>query len=724
MQSEFGNSNSVFFIFIVYLLFSISQDIIRMIQQGPLEQMKQSLEKRIILFSFVILSMTTLANTGLDIAVFRRDYIQEMELRSQGLAAAFKANIEKVLALGIKIRDVAGLADKCREIVQSDPEMAYCAIKGKDGSVLFVSDSSFTRLDFAHSASGDRDKGVRNSDVIEGPKGSYYDTQTPVRAPDGEIEAFIHIGFPQRVIDQKVHAIVVRSIVVFMVFFIASFALVVYFIKRSIIEPISSLLDGVTRISHGDFSSPMQELPVYELNELSVKINAMATALAARDTALRDNYKELSATHSQLHDSYQQLEKLSLELEKSEELYKKLLEEAGDAIIILDQNETIIIANKMAEEFLGYPAADFVGKHVTALLLLLNVENIQRFLRDIADAFSGKHVTGEVAIVNSRREQVAGRIHASCVTMGEQNLLQIIMRDVTKEREIITNLENSAAGLARLNRMKDSFLGLASHELKTPLTVIMGYAELLQADMEEKLPVAAQEMIRNISSAAARLDTVVKDMVDVSKIDRKQLDLKLEQVNVNTLIEDTLRELRYFFALRKQEVNVTLDDSLPMIRGDRTRLHQLLSNVLGNAIKFTPDGGKISVRTSLRHLAPNLQTSGFDGVFSSERQPFFEIAVSDTGIGIDPDDQTRIFDKFYEVGNIEEHSSGKVAFKSRGVGLGLSIAKGVAEMHGGSIWVESKGYDQVECPGATFHILLPVEPLTLVDEQIDLALLG
>ncbi|MGD0586718.1 MAG: HAMP domain-containing sensor histidine kinase, partial [Oryzomonas sp.] len=335
-------------------------------------------------------------------------------------------------------------------------------------------------------------------------------------------------------------------------------------------------------------------------------------------------------------------------------------------------------------------------------------------------AFRGKHITGEVAIVNSRQEQLVGRIHASCVTMGEQSLLQVIMRDVTKEREIITNLEESAAGLTRLNRMKDSFLGLASHELKTPLTVIMGYADLLQSDMKERLPGAAQEMIKNISSAAARLDTVVKDMIDVSKIDQNQLDLKLEQVNVNALIEDTIRELRYFFALRKQEINVTLDDSLPMIRGDGTRLHQLLSNVLGNAIKFTPDGGKISVRTSLRHLVPNPQASGFDVVFSSERPPFLEIAVSDTGIGIDPDDQMRIFDKFYEVGNIEEHSSGKVAFKSRGAGLGLSIAKGVAEMHGGSIWVESQGYDQSACPGTTFHILLPMEPLTLVDEQIGL----
>src|SRR5690348_16700194 len=93
-----------------------------------LPSMKQSLEKRIILFSFVILSLTILANTGMDIAVFRKDYIQEMLLRSQSLGTALKGNIEKVLALGIDIKDVTGLSDKCREVVQSDPEISYCVI--------------------------------------------------------------------------------------------------------------------------------------------------------------------------------------------------------------------------------------------------------------------------------------------------------------------------------------------------------------------------------------------------------------------------------------------------------------------------------------------------------------------------------------------------------------------------------------------------------------------
>jgi signal transduction histidine kinase len=152
-----------------------------------------------------------------------------------------------------------------------------------------------------------------------------------------------------------------------------------------------------------------------------------------------------------------------------------------------------------------------------------------------------------------------------------------------------------------------------------------------------------------------------------------------------------------------------------MIRGDQTRLMQLLSNILGNAIKFTPDGGTVSVTTTLKKDDRTRPLHGFDGSgglnMGSDQKRFVEIVISDTGIGIDKDDHQRIFDKFYEAGNIGEHSSGKVAFKARGAGLGLSISKGVIDMHGGQLWVESPGYDSQTCPGSSFIILLPIEQL-------------
>src|SRR6185369_5772503 len=150
--------------------------------------MKQSLEKRIILFSFVILSLTILANTGMDIAVFRKDYIQEMQLRSQSLSSALKGNIEKVLSLGIDIKDVSGLSDKCREVVQSDPEISYCVITGADSTTLFSSESDLAKFSFSHTEitlPDDNSKHL-NTSIISTKQGIYHDTVTAIRSFDGK----------------------------------------------------------------------------------------------------------------------------------------------------------------------------------------------------------------------------------------------------------------------------------------------------------------------------------------------------------------------------------------------------------------------------------------------------------------------------------------------------------------------------------------------------------
>jgi len=244
----------------------------------------------------------------------------------------------------------------------------------------------------------------------------------------------------------------------------------------------------------------------------------------------------------------------------------------------------------------------------------------------------------------------------------------------------------------------------------------MGYTELIATDMADKVDKTVLEMVQNISNAALRLDNIVKDMVDVSMIDQKKLKLRLEDINVNRLVEDSVNELSFFFSMRKQELIINLDETIPTIKGDILRLMQLLSNILGNAIKFTPDGGKILITTGVKNLLRSKQSESAvqDQPLVSigkERHMYVEVVISDTGIGIDREDQLRIFDKFYEVGNIEEHSTGKTAFKAKGAGLGLAIAKGIVEMHNGEIWVESQGYDATRCPGSTFHVLLPLDPL-------------
>jgi len=669
--------------------------------------MKQSLEKRIIVFSFMILFLTILANTAMEIAVFRKEYRNELILHSQTLGTSFKSSAEKVLALGIELRDLNGLDEKCRELIQSAPSASFCTIADISNNTIVTSDTDFNTKNLLTPR---RKSGYpSNTRVVTTPQGDYIDTQVILNSFDSRPIATIHIGFPVSAINQKVYPVLVRSSLIFLLFFTLSFALVVFFVKRSIVAPIASLLEGVTRIANGNFNTEVEQLPLRELDQLGHQINTMAQTLDARDKELKNNYDELSATHSQLHNSYLRLEALSGELEKSEELYKKLQEEAGDSILILDESQQVIIANKMAENFLTIPVQQLIGMHISNLLVQLAANDIPHYLKKITEVTAGSILDDELPFHTVSGEARTGRIHASSVHHAEQSLVQIIIRDITREREILKNLENSATGLARLNRMKDSFLGLASHELKTPLTVIMGYSELLLTDMRTSLNPLSTEMVQNISNAALRLDGIIKDMIDVSMIDQKQLSLKLMPIQINTLLEFSLKELQFFFAQRHQNVIKTLDHSLPQIRGDQTRLLQLFANILGNAIKFTPDGGTITVSTMLKPVEPPKSNDSVIDNHNTDSRSFIEIAIKDSGIGIDKEDQQRIFDKFYEAGNIEEHSSGKVAFKARGAGLGLSIAKGVVEMHGGLIRVESSGHDPTTCPGSTFFIVLPLD---------------
>jgi PAS domain S-box-containing protein len=676
--------------------------------------MKKPLEKKIIFFAFILLFLTILANSGMDIVGFRRDYVNALVLRSHSLGITMKNSVEKVLGLGLDLMDIAGLSEKCQELVQGNPEVAYCVITDLDGVPIFYSDPSFRSLKFDQINSSFSTKQGQRVNLI-GNKTVYYDAVIPIMSLDGKLVAKIHVGFREKVVTEKVETMIISSVIVLMVSFLLAFSLVIYFVKKNIMQPITTLQHGLDKISRGAFDTRIEEVPDDEFNELAKHINDMSESLKNREEEIQKNYLELENTHIKLHSSYLKLEGLSNELEKSEELYKSLLEDASDAIVVMDNMEEVRIVNKLAEDFFGFTSSEITGLPLKDLLHLLNIENIPRVGNLFKDAAGGEHIDEEIQFVKKNGTRVVSRLHASSIKSGNEQLVQAIFRDVTKEREILNNLEKSAEDLARLNKMKDSFLGLASHELKTPLTVILGYSELMIAEMAGKLDKSEMEMLEYISSAANRLDIIVKDMVDVSLIDEKRLKLVPREINLNRLLELSINELRIFFLSRKQDLSLQLDDSIPNIKGDSPRLIQLFSNVLVNAMKFTPDGGRIRV-TTCKGISPHerinpLSEESPDELKSGSGAPsYIEVSIEDSGIGIDHDEQQRIFDKFYEVGNISEHSSGKFSFKAKGTGLGLAIAKGIVEMHGGRIWVESPGFDPERCPGSTFHILLPIEP--------------
>ncbi len=245
--------------------------------------------------------------------------------------------------------------------------------------------------------------------------------------------------------------------------------------------------------------------------------------------------------------------------------------------------------------------------------------------------------------------------------------------------------------LEQLDRSKSNFISVAAHELKTPLTLLEGYSTMLRdiypGKDQESQPVL---LLKGIDNGTRRLREIVDDMIDVSLIDNNLLDLNFQPVWINQLISIIEDELEKTINERQQILNIVdFPGYREMTFADPERLYQAFRNLLINAVKFTPNGGKITV----------------DG----RRLPgFVEVTVTDTGIGIDPADQGRIFEKFGQLGEVQLHSSGKTKFKGGGPGLGLPITKGIIEAHGGTIWVESEGYDEERNPGCIFHVLLPL----------------
>ena len=258
---------------------------------------------------------------------------------------------------------------------------------------------------------------------------------------------------------------------------------------------------------------------------------------------------------------------------------------------------------------------------------------------------------------------------------------------------ISTQLTQTRDNLEKLDKSKSDFIAVAAHELKTPLTLVEGYTAMLAELIEKQESLSSvPEMIAGINTGASRLRSIIDNMIDVTLIDNRLLALNQQPVWINRLFSVLADELKS--ALIDRQLSLTINPfpgSAEMTFADPDRLLQVFRNLLVNAIKFTPDQGHIWV----------------DG---RKLPGFIEITISDDGIGIDTDDQAVIFEKFALTGNVSLHSSGKTKFKGGGPGLGLHIAKGIIEAHGGAIWVESDGRDEIHRPGPFFTSYYPLSP--------------
>jgi signal transduction histidine kinase len=237
---------------------------------------------------------------------------------------------------------------------------------------------------------------------------------------------------------------------------------------------------------------------------------------------------------------------------------------------------------------------------------------------------------------------------------------------------LVQDLKEANRQLSQLDQLKSEFIAIASHELRTPLTLILGYASFLREEASGK----EGEQLDVVLQAATQLRGLIDDMVNLSNIDSGSTELNPRDFILQDVVLQSIEAQQQFAAAKKLKIDTTLPETPLWVHADREKIAIILTNLLDNAIKFTPPGGRIDI--AVRHHGGGLA-----------------ISVSDTGIGVPESDAERIFERFYQV---ESH----LTRRHEGMGLGLSIAKAMVELHGGRIWVES-----VEGRGSRFTFTLP-----------------
>jgi signal transduction histidine kinase len=292
-------------------------------------------------------------------------------------------------------------------------------------------------------------------------------------------------------------------------------------------------------------------------------------------------------------------------------------------------------------------------------------------------------------------------------TLGDQTVIALqnarLYSELGNQNEKIRQLNLDLVGqnehLEIIDRVKSDFITIASHELRTPLTQVKGYTDILASMNDESILTEDQtrEIVGHINRATLQLEGLITAMLDASQLDVEGMQLTFMQTSLDTIVRLALEPLGPAAQDRRIQIDVDGIVDLPPIQADFKRLVQAFHNVIGNAIKYTPDHGRITIVG--RELP----------VVDGEREQV-EVVITDSGIGIDSQYHELIFEKFFRIGDPQLHSTGSTKFKGAGPGLGLPIAKGVIEAHEGRIWVESDGEDEERLPGAEVHIILPLIP--------------
>lgn len=417
-----------------------------------------------------------------------------------------------------------------------------------------------------------------------------------------------------------------------------------FLISRSISNPISALQKGAEVIGKGNLN---YQIPI----ESGDEVGTLAKAFNEMTVKLKESYGGLE---QKVREKTRELTLKVEEIEQAKAKDEALLESIGEGMIATDREGKIMMMNKQAEEMIGESLSEVSGKVLNDVITLQddkgkiidkNKDPLQSVLA------TGRSTATSVYYASKAKPRFPVALTISPVVSEGKIIGAIeIFRDMTKEKEI--------------DQMKNEFVSTVSHELRTPLAIIKEFVSLVLDGVSGEVNEKQRKFLTTAKNNIDRLARIINDLLDISKIEAGKIVLNRSFVDVKAVIEDVLETYRGHFEGKKVSLHSSFDKKLPKVFVDKDKLIQIITNLIGNAAKFTPENGLVVVTTI--HKGQEM-----------------EFSVADTGTGIARENLSKVFGKFEQFGR----AAGGGA---KGTGLGLAISKGLVEMHGGKMWIDSE----------------------------------
>jgi two-component system phosphate regulon sensor histidine kinase PhoR len=397
--------------------------------------------------------------------------------------------------------------------------------------------------------------------------------------------------------------------------------------SRGVSNRIHRLEEFSHRVARGDFRPLEMENGGDELDALARAFNETAARLAESIRVLTDERNRSAA----------------------------ILGSMIEGVAVISPQERVVFSNRAFSQILGLEGVRIEGR---PLVEVVRQSDLLAVIKKVL--LEHEQLSSEV-VVGTVRQRSFSVTAAPVLTTGSSAAV-LVLHDISE--------------LRRLERVRQDFVANVSHEFRTPLTAIQGFAETLLGGALND-PEHRERFVQIIRDHAARLARLTQDLLKLSRIEAGKLDLEFHPVSVYQLVQSCVETVRFKAAGKELVLDVHLPEGLPHVQGDSNGLHEVLQNLLDNAVQYTPPGGRLEVT-------------------ATDEGEQVSITVSDTGIGIPQAEQERIFERFYRVDAARSREAG-------GTGLGLSIARHIMEAHGGRLWVESE-----VGAGSRFHFSMPV----------------